>query len=262
MTNNHLTVSKDIPEIDPTLRNLDLEQIAIEERSQLLLTFCNHQAEANDNGNDNNAIKEYTAELEKETHDMLQKIKTTPQDYIAAAKIYSYKGKQQQVIDICQQGLLLSSSSFLSSSLDNRNDSSCCLILQQQLNIAKEKMERRIDFITQCPVEVAHTIIGYLDFNAAIQAVDISRNWRYTFLDNKRIWQQFVLGGSGKQRKLAQLFNIKSKQIKILYIDAWPDKIKRYLSTSIKKNQLLNLKSLVITDIGKLFFFGQLVHYK
>ncbi|KAI7858819.1 hypothetical protein BDC45DRAFT_531361 [Circinella umbellata] len=242
MSNMHQTISsKDILQ-----QNVNLEETAIAERSQLLTTFCNHQAETNVNGSDNNATKEYATKLEKATNNILEKIKTTPQDYIAAAKIYSYQGKQEQVIDMCQQGLLLLSSSISSS--DNNNN--CHSILQQELDIAKEKMERRIDFITECPTEVAHTIISFLDVTAAIQAVDTSRNWRHTFLDHKRIWQQFILNGVGKQRKLAQLLKINSDRIEIIYIHAWPDKIKRHLTVSIKKNQFLNLKSLVITDTG------------
>ncbi|KAI9274768.1 hypothetical protein BDA99DRAFT_533379 [Phascolomyces articulosus] len=184
--------------------------------------------------------------LEEEIEGTLGKIQIAPNDvtnFLSVAKLYSCQGNSQEAIHICEQGLENTRNMASSSTTD-------LLLLQQQLDMMKAQSERRVDFLSQCPHEVGCNIINYLDSAAAIQGIDVSRAWRYKFLDHPHVWKEFTLDGTGKQRKITQLLGIKSKCMETLLIRGWPDKIKRHLTVSIKKNDFSNLRSLVITDTG------------
>ncbi|KAI9247144.1 hypothetical protein BDA99DRAFT_542991 [Phascolomyces articulosus] len=244
--------------------NEDLKQVTVMQRENLLQAFHknekqNHIRSADNNGkstvqpisttmaNNKNA---YVTKLEREIEETLQEIEKDPQNlnnYLSAVRLFSCQGNQEKVIHLCEQGLNNHRvASSPPSSLANEY-----LLLQQQLDMAKTKIERRIDIFGQCPYEVSHRIISYLDLATAIQGVDVARMWRKRFLGYLNIWKDFTLeDGMGKQRKITQLLSIESKIIKALYINTRPEKIRRHLSISIKKNKFANLQSLVITDTG------------
>ncbi|KAI9247143.1 hypothetical protein BDA99DRAFT_526198, partial [Phascolomyces articulosus] len=186
--------------------------------------------------------------LTEEINEILIKIQTNPNNpahYIHAGVLYSCQGNQQESISICEQGLR-----YFSSSMEDR------LVLQQQLYMAKERLERRVDFLYQCPYEIVCNIISQLDSKSAMQCIDVARSWRLKVLNYTDIWKEFVLHSGistagKKKKKTTQLLSIISIHVEELLIHARPEKIKRYLGL-LKEHNFLNLQSLAIYDTGML----------
>ncbi|KAJ8657582.1 hypothetical protein O0I10_006646 [Lichtheimia ornata] len=105
---------------------------------------------------------------------MQQTSPTSALGYIRAAAIYSEQGKQHDAIDVCTKGL----------SLVDTNDTHYA-ILQQVKHVAMRRQNKRIDFISQLPVEIVVTRIiplfmdcDFLDLSIPYAYMHVSKVWR------------------------------------------------------------------------------------
>ncbi|KAI9247146.1 hypothetical protein BDA99DRAFT_542993 [Phascolomyces articulosus] len=183
--------------------------------------------------------------LAQEVDEILLKIQQIPhntENYLSVGKLYLCQGKSQEAISILTQGL-----TSISSGADDQGH---VLLLQQQLDIAKAQEERCVDFMERCPYEIVLNIIGRLDTETVLQCLDVAHMWRQKLLNHTAAWKLFALEeGICKARKLSQLLKIIAKDIKVLYLHSPPEKLKRYLSTTLfKKNDFSNLRSLCVSD--------------
>ncbi|KAI8138421.1 hypothetical protein BJV82DRAFT_673770 [Fennellomyces sp. T-0311] len=136
-------------------------------------------------------VWEKKAKLAEEVEDALLIIKYDEDNtnaYLRVAKIYAVQGKQQDAIDMLEKGLGTSPS-------DEQ-----AILLQQQLTIAKGRLNRRVDFITETPYEIACKIISSLDFDLDIgKCMNVSNTWRTVILRCPEPWQSSKITWHGNK---------------------------------------------------------------
>ncbi|KAI9252274.1 hypothetical protein BDA99DRAFT_520605 [Phascolomyces articulosus] len=125
----------------------------------------------------------YYKTLNQEINETLKVINSNPTDpagYKHAAKLYSIQGQQHTALFILDKGM-----NAISSPLDQ-------LILRPQKDIIHARLERRIDFLTQCPYEIVNNIIVQLDNQnprAKYICIEVSRAWRQKILSLHYLWK-------------------------------------------------------------------------
>ncbi|KAI8148078.1 hypothetical protein BJV82DRAFT_575196 [Fennellomyces sp. T-0311] len=127
---------------------------------------------------------EKKAKLSQELEDALLIIKydcDNTSAYLRAAKVYAIQGKQQDAIDMLEHALN-------SSPNDEQKE-----LIQQQITIAKARLDRRIDFITQAPFEIASNIIGRIGYDDKIkEPMNVSESWRSMMLQCPEPWESSI----------------------------------------------------------------------
>ncbi|KAI8148071.1 hypothetical protein BJV82DRAFT_316055 [Fennellomyces sp. T-0311] len=130
------------------------------------------------------AIWQRKNKLSQELNDELLIIKYDGGDintHIRVAKLYSIQGKQQDAIDMLERALYISP--------DNEQEES----IQQQITLAKARLDRRIDFITRAPFEIASNIVGRIGCNHQIkEPLNVSKGWREVILQCPQPWESSI----------------------------------------------------------------------
>ncbi|KAG2222522.1 hypothetical protein INT45_012836 [Circinella minor] len=174
----------------------------------------------------------------QEIDEILRVKKDNPLDhknYIHAAKLYSCQGNQQEAIVVLQEGLRAIS------------DTQQHHIIQQHLDIITERLERKIDFLTQCPYEIVQNILNQCDPQqvTAVTCLNVSRLWHQKLLDHTYLWRRFHIEGSMWDYETHQVLPDISKFVEHLYIErTWATTHSRIMS--LKTHSFDNLKSLKI----------------
>ncbi|KAI9494683.1 hypothetical protein BDB00DRAFT_787030 [Zychaea mexicana] len=182
--------------------------------------------------------------LSEELSEAQERIKAGSQDpnnYVLVGRLFSYQGNQQEAISVLEQGLRAVPA-------DHQ------LVIQQQIDAAKTRLDRRIDFIAQCPYELVCNIAIYMETKTAIRCLFVSRSWRYKLLSCKELWRYVTLNGSGKMTMVRQTLFAVSEHIGTLYIHAQPGKIHRHLNAlkamASGNVDFASLEALIIQDNG------------
>ncbi|KAI8148984.1 hypothetical protein BJV82DRAFT_663333 [Fennellomyces sp. T-0311] len=120
------------------------------------------------------------ANIAEELGDALQMIEFNPLDidgYLSAADIYSIQGKQQNVIDTLQKALDVPITDDLRNSI------------QHQIDAAKQRLDRRVDFIAESPHDVFSSIVHHINGDDAMNCIEVSHTWRNRLLQSPIPWR-------------------------------------------------------------------------
>ncbi|KAI8138407.1 hypothetical protein BJV82DRAFT_296885 [Fennellomyces sp. T-0311] len=110
----------------------------------------------------------------RDAHLVITQAPTQPQGYLLAGRLYSCQGRERLAYRILQKGL--------ESNPDHGE-------LQTMLTIAKERLERRIDFCSFLPAEVISAIWLYTGQNYIVEPMLVSKLWRTSIIQSTEPWQ-------------------------------------------------------------------------
>ncbi|KAJ8657595.1 hypothetical protein O0I10_006659 [Lichtheimia ornata] len=181
---------------------------------------------------------------------MQQTLPSSALGYIRAATIYSEQGKQLQVINVCTKGL----------SLADKNDAHYDT-LQHAKDVAMQRQNKRIDFISQLPVEIVVTRLiplfmddDLLDSGIPNAYIHVSNVWR------DRIHECFgglrfmvVVKEDRKEQKCSQLIQF-AQHTKALVVTWYSQGT--WLSDLLRENDFCMLRELRINGYANVHDTG------
>ncbi|KAJ8657993.1 hypothetical protein O0I10_006264 [Lichtheimia ornata] len=176
---------------------------------------------------------------------MQQLSPSSPLGYVRAADIYSEQGKQRHVVDVCNRGL----------TMVERDDMHYGL-LQRAKDSAIQLQDKRIDFISQLPIDIVSTTLipmitgdSPLDSLKPCPHLHVSNAWRDYFLrysDGLR----FETGDEEEEEDLEKCSQIVrfARHITALHVDRYSKGA--WLSDLFRENDFSSLQELCVYDMG------------
>ena len=158
-----------------------------------------------------------------------------PKNYIHVGKLYSCQGKQQNSVNILQEGLRVIS------------DPHHHPLIQQQMDIVKVRLKRKIDFIDKCPFEIVHHIVNQLNprQNTALECLTVSPIWRQKLMNQVHLWRHIEISDVSRGQNVHQGLCDISNLVEHLTIVRSEGTTRRRMM-SLKTYSFKNLRSLTI----------------
>ncbi|KAJ8657999.1 hypothetical protein O0I10_006270 [Lichtheimia ornata] len=159
--------------------------------------------------------------------------------YIRAADIHSEQGKQQQAIDVCIKGL----------DVVDANDHGYATLQRAKMD-AEQRLDTRIDFISELPLDVANTslvpmfIDRHLQWDVQCPYLYVSNLWRncvFQFMDGSEF---DILYQGDDLTPVVQL----ARHLKILEVDEYSKGT--WLGDLLRNNDFGSLQQLTIGDVS------------
>ncbi|KAI9272884.1 hypothetical protein BDA99DRAFT_499474 [Phascolomyces articulosus] len=104
---------------------------------------------------------------------------TTAAGYLRAGSLYTLSSKHQEAMQIYAQGLDTVPEHLLHERAK----------LQEGYDVAKARLERRIDYISRFPFDIACHVIDYLPMPTLLQSLGVSREWRDRLISYEKAWK-------------------------------------------------------------------------
>ena len=178
--------------------------------------------------------------LSQEIEETLDLIKTNPKSalgYLKTAELYSCQGRQYIALSMLDKGIKAAPSS----STDQQ-------LLRQQHDIIKSRIDRRIDYMEQCPYEIVCNIANQVDRMCfpgdKLEFIKVSRTWRQKLVSYAPLWKNISIVGNTLceiNHKLPVLFFV-AKLTEKLYISGSPattiKTLRTYPFSSLRKLEI------------------------
>ena len=130
--------------------------------------------------------------LSQEIEETLQLIRINPEGalgYMKIAELYSCQGRQYIALTVLDKGM----NAVPSSSTDQQ-------LLRQQHDIIQARIDRRIDYIEQCPYEIVCNIANQVDRMCfpgdKLEFIKVSRTWRQKLVSYAPLWKNISIVGN------------------------------------------------------------------
>ncbi|KAI9491560.1 hypothetical protein BDB00DRAFT_874127 [Zychaea mexicana] len=122
-----------------------------------------------------------TMQIDKGLEDAQQIITYAPTaaaGYLRAGSLYTLNSKYQEAMQVYEQGLAAVPEQF----------SHVHAKLQEGYKTAKARKDRRIDYITRLPFDIACHVMDYLPTHTLLQALGVCREWRDRLRSYGKVW--------------------------------------------------------------------------
>ncbi|KAI7859537.1 hypothetical protein BDC45DRAFT_530768 [Circinella umbellata] len=141
-----------------------------------------------------------TMQIDKGLLDAQQMIRYAPTmaaGYLRAGNLYTLNSKYQEAMQIYKQGL-----QAIPEHLSHER-----VTLQKGYDTAKARQERRIDYISKLPFDIACHVIDYLPMYSLLQALGVSKEWRDRLTSYTKVWKHTQLSRSSATDTLKSEIN-------------------------------------------------------
>ncbi|KAG2220778.1 hypothetical protein INT45_012271 [Circinella minor] len=153
--------------------------------------------------------------LGQEIEETLQFIKARPENvlgYLKTAKLYSCQGKQYIALSVLDNGI----NAVPSSSTDQQ------LLLRELRDIIQSRIDRRIDYMTQCPYEIVCNIANQVNIMCCLgdklEFINVSRTWRRKLMGYGPLWKNISISDN-------KLWKISHKLPVLSFVAKFTDKL-------------------------------------
>ncbi|KAI9272799.1 hypothetical protein BDA99DRAFT_499224 [Phascolomyces articulosus] len=178
----------------------------------------------------------------KDAQNMIALAPTAAAGYLRAGSIHTLRSHYKAAMQVYQTGI---------KALSGEQNKSARLTLQEKYNEAQEKLDIRIDFVTQLPYEVLHQVLDHIEMEEMVGLMDISKGWRDCLAGYPKPWTEICLSsqedeeGSRPEPILFKLHHVSQHVEEIVLYSTTKEECEMLL-TVIMSNIFTNLNILEI----------------